>query len=208
VSLCIGSLKGVRRDVYQSKCIAKSVVGCQGNTESSRLNPLRLAMSLGRRASKSLVTKAFIASALYCCLVMLRNGRRYGLKIEIFAHSLLLAYITPASKMQLGQAGLPLGAKGQLGRSSSCSSLLHTPKGRYGSHQPTLVTKSERSVYLRVSAACLPNFFKSRSNVSRSFFERTPATSSIAAACSPNPRVINARPFAVSSTWRTRRSSG
>ena len=43
------------------------------------------------------------------------------------------------------------------------------------------------SVYLRVSAACLPNFFKSRSNVSRSFFERTPATSSIAAACSPNP---------------------
>ena len=31
------------------------------------------------------------------------------------------------------------------------------------------------SVYLRVSAACFPNFFKSRSNVSRSFFERTPA---------------------------------
>ena len=51
------------------------------------------------------------------------------------------------------------------------------------------------SVYLRVSAACLPNFFKSRSNVSRSFFERTPATFSIAAACSPNPRVISARPF-------------
>ena len=41
----------------------------------------------------------------------------------------------------------------------------------------------------------MPNFFKSRSNVSRSFFERTPATSSIAAACSPNPRVISARPF-------------
>src|SRR5436189_6329549 len=38
--------------------------------------------------------------------------------------------------------------------------------------------------HFRVSAACLPNFFKSRSNVSRSFFERTPATSSIAAACS------------------------
>jgi hypothetical protein len=37
-------------------------------------------------------------------------------------------------------------------------------------------------VYLRVSAACLPNFFKSRRNVSRSFFERTSATSSIAAA--------------------------
>ena len=64
------------------------------------------------------------------------------------------------------------------------------------------------SVYLRVSAACLPNFFKSRSNVSRSFFERTPATSSIAAACSPNPRVISARPLGVSSTRRTRRSSG
>ena len=53
-------------------------------------------------------------------------------------------------------------------------------------------------VYLRVSAACLPNFFKSRSNVSRSFFERTLATSSIAAACSPNPRLISARPFGVS----------
>src|SRR6266480_3810547 len=64
------------------------------------------------------------------------------------------------------------------------------------------------SVYLRVSAACLPNFFKRRSNVSRSFFERTAATFSIAAACSPNPRVISARPFAVSSTRRTRRSSG
>jgi hypothetical protein len=63
-------------------------------------------------------------------------------------------------------------------------------------------------VYLRVSAACLPNFFKSRSNVSRSFFERTLATSSIAAACSPNPRLISARPLGVSSTWRTRRSSG
>ena len=63
-------------------------------------------------------------------------------------------------------------------------------------------------VYLRVSAACLPNFFKSRSNVSRSFFERTLATSSIAAACSPNPRLISARPLGVSSTLRTRRSSG
>jgi hypothetical protein len=63
-------------------------------------------------------------------------------------------------------------------------------------------------VYLRVSAACLPSFFKSRSNVSRSFFERTMATSSIAAACSPNPRLISARPLGVSSTWRTRRSSG
>ena len=49
--------------------------------------------------------------------------------------------------------------------------------------------------YLRVSAACFPSFFKSRNNVSRSFFERTPATPSIAAACSPNPRVISARPF-------------
>jgi len=28
------------------------------------------------------------------------------------------------------------------------------------------------SLYLRVSAACLPNFFKSRSNVSLSFFEK------------------------------------
>jgi len=63
-------------------------------------------------------------------------------------------------------------------------------------------------VYLRVSAACLPNFFKSRSKVSRSFFERTLATSSIAAACSPNPRLISARPLGVSSTLRTRRSSG
>jgi len=63
-------------------------------------------------------------------------------------------------------------------------------------------------VYLRVSAACLPNFFKSRSNVSRSLFERTLATSSIAAACSPNPRLISARPLGVSSTLRTRRSSG
>lgn len=56
--------------------------------------------------------------------------------------------------------------------------------------------KSGRSVYLRVSAACFPNFFKSRSNVSRSFLERTPATSSIAAACSPTPWVIS--PFIVS----------
>src|SRR6202162_840700 len=63
-------------------------------------------------------------------------------------------------------------------------------------------------VYLRVSAACLPNFFKSRTNVSRSFFERTLATSSIAAACSLNPRLISARPLGVSSTLRTRRSSG
>ena len=45
-------------------------------------------------------------------------------------------------------------------------------------------------VYMRVSAACLPNFFKSRSNVSLSFFERTSAIFSIAVACSPNPRVI------------------
>ena len=50
-------------------------------------------------------------------------------------------------------------------------------------------------IYLLVSAACFPNFFKSRNNVSRSFFERTPASSSIAAACSPNPRVISARAF-------------
>jgi hypothetical protein len=55
--------------------------------------------------------------------------------------------------------------------------------------------------YLRISAACFPSFFKSRSNVSRSFFEKAPATSSIAAACSPNPRVISARPFGVSSTF-------
>jgi len=46
------------------------------------------------------------------------------------------------------------------------------------------------TAYLPVSAACLPNFFKSRSNVSRSFFERTSAIFSIAVACSPNPRVI------------------
>jgi hypothetical protein len=38
-----------------------------------------------------------------------------------------------------------------------------------------IVAKAQR----RVSAACLPNFFKSRSNVSRSFFESTPATSLI-----------------------------
>ena len=37
-----------------------------------------------------------------------------------------------------------------------------------------------------------PQFFKSRSNVSRSFFDRRPATSSIAAACSPNAWVITA----------------
>jgi hypothetical protein len=55
-------------------------------------------------------------------------------------------------------------------------------------------------VYARVSAACLPNFFKSRSNVSLSVFERTLTAVSIAAACSRKPRVINARPFAVSST--------
>jgi S1-C subfamily serine protease len=47
------------------------------------------------------------------------------------------------------------------------------------------------SLYLRVSAACLPNFFKSRSNVSRSFFERTAATVSIAVACSRKPRVMD-----------------
>jgi hypothetical protein len=36
---------------------------------------------------------------------------------------------------------------------------------------------------VHLSAACFPNFFKSRSSsVSLSFFERTPATSSIAAA--------------------------
>ena len=52
--------------------------------------------------------------------------------------------------------------------------------------------KSGRSVYLRVSAVCFPNFFKSRGDVSRSFFDRTPATSSIAAACSPNSWVITA----------------
>jgi hypothetical protein len=61
--------------------------------------------------------------------------------------------------------------------------------------------------YLRVSAACFPIFFKSRSNVSRSFFERTLTAVSMATACSRNPRVISVRPFAVSSTWRTRRSS-
>jgi hypothetical protein len=32
------------------------------------------------------------------------------------------------------QAGPALGVKGRLGRSSDCSSLLHTPKGRYGSN--------------------------------------------------------------------------
>jgi S1-C subfamily serine protease len=47
------------------------------------------------------------------------------------------------------------------------------------------------SVYLRVSAACLPNFFKSRSKVSRSLFERTPTASSSAAACSRKPRVMD-----------------
>src|SRR6266403_180065 len=60
---------------------------------------------------------------------------------------------------------------------------------------------------LRVSAACFPSFFKSRSNVSRSVFERTLTASSIAPACSRKPRIISARPFGVSSTWRTRRSS-
>ena len=44
-------------------------------------------------------------------------------------------------------------------------------------------------------------------SVSRSFFERTLTAVSMAAACSRNPRVISARPFAVNSTWRTRRSS-
>jgi len=36
--------------------------------------------------------------------------------------------------MRAGQAGLALGVKGRLGRSSNCSSLLHTPKGRHGSN--------------------------------------------------------------------------
>ena len=52
------------------------------------------------------------------------------------------------------------------------------------------------SVYLRVSAACLPNFFKSRSNVSRSFFERTPAAFPSRRRARRNPRVISARPLA------------
>ena len=63
------------------------------------------------------------------------------------------------------------------------------------------------NAYQRVFAACFPSFFKRRSNISRSFFERTLTAVSIAAACSRNPRVISARPFAVSSTRRTRRSS-
>jgi hypothetical protein len=64
------------------------------------------------------------------------------------------------------------------------------------------------ATHWRIGPACFPNFFKSRSNVSRSLFERTLTTVSIAAACSRNPRVISARPFAVSSTRRTRRSPG
>jgi hypothetical protein len=32
--------------------------------------------------------------------------------------------------MRAGQAGSALGVKGRLGRSSNCSSLLHTPKGQ------------------------------------------------------------------------------
>src|SRR5438874_138206 len=46
------------------------------------------------------------------------------------------------------------------------------------------------TAYLPVSPAYLPNFYKSRSNVSRLFFERTSAIFSIAVACSPNRRVI------------------
>ena len=41
----------------------------------------------------------------------------------------------------------------------------------------------------------------------REFLDSAP-TVILAAACSPNPRVISARPFGVSSTRRTRRSSG
>jgi len=36
--------------------------------------------------------------------------------------------------MRAGQAGPALGVKDRLGRSSNCSSLLHTPKGRHGSN--------------------------------------------------------------------------
>ena len=64
------------------------------------------------------------------------------------------------------------------------------------------------ATHRRGGAACFPNFFNNRSNVSRSLFERTLTAVSIAAACSRNPRVISALPFAVNSTWRTRRSAG
>ena len=49
------------------------------------------------------------------------------------------------------------------------------------------VPLNSRNFYLRVSAACLPSFFKSRSNISRSFFERTLTAVSMVAACSQNP---------------------
>ena len=67
---------------------------------------------------------------------------------------------------------------------------------------------SPRATILRVSARVLSQLFQKPGSTSAApFFERTLTAVSMAAACSLNPRVINARPFAVNSTWRTRRSS-
>ncbi len=56
-------------------------------------------------------------------------------------------------------------------------------------------------------SAPFPNFLRIRSKIRRSCFVRTPAASSIVVACSRKILVTSARPFALSSTMRTRRSS-
>src|SRR5882724_7663338 len=79
-------------------------------------------------------------------------------------------------------------------------------KGKARFRMVRAVSFPERRRY-GLSFPALPSFLRSPSNVSLSSFERTPAASSIAAACSRKVLVMSARPFAVSSTRRTRRSS-
>jgi hypothetical protein len=56
------------------------------------------------------------------------------------------------------------------------------------------------TVPLRFVFPALSQFLEDRSNISRSCFERTPAASSIAVACSRKVLVMSARPFAVNSS--------
>jgi hypothetical protein len=83
---------------------------------------------------------------------------------------------------------------GGTAESYSCSRLVRLSRVNPSSSGAFGLSATHR----RIGAACFPNFFKSRGNISRSFCERTLTTVSIAAACSRNPRVISARPFAVS----------